>query len=120
MKNQIIELLKKGNTLSMTNRSGGQGGEIYSVYLNDEEIGEKYINGKKIRKGSESEVKLAEDIKDWGHCEFVDFLSDNDFWFTTYESKFSLSKNKLVVAIYGESYEPEYDEEDSDSITMYI
>ena len=119
MKNQIIELLKKGNTLSVTNESC-QGGPLIRVFLNDKEIGEKQINGKKAQKESESEVKLAEEIEHWGRSDFVDFLNDNDFFFQTYESKFSLSKNKLAVIVYGESPELGLGEEGCDSITMYI
>ena len=74
----IYNLLQNQNELHFTTKSGGQGGEIIEVFLNEKHIGEVYMYDNKqdrwanVPHGTEEELNLGQDVKQWIYAGGVD------------------------------------------------
>ena len=105
----IYNLLQNQNELHFTTKSGGQGGEIIEVFLNEKHIGEVYMYDNKqdrwanVPHGTEEELNLGQDVKQWIYDYFFPYAIEKNCICDSYEGYFEIDETELGLGFSGES-----------------
>ena len=106
LKIKIFNLLKKENLLSFTSNNSIQGGPLVDIVLNNKSIGEVYTYNsvdkryENIPQGNLLEIELADNLMDWVHEFFFQFVCENDNLISDfYYCSFRLEEENIILEI---------------------
>ena len=106
LKIKIFNLLKKENLLSFTSNNSIQGGPLVDIVLNNKSIGEVYTYNsvdkryENIPQGNLLEIELADNLMDWVHEFFFQFVCENDNLISDfYDCSFRLEEENIILEI---------------------